>query len=235
MTREQALRKVMACLRLSTSSNPHEAASALRQAKALMAKYGLTEADAASAEIFCADAPTRGRGAMVPDSVLFLADLIAAGYRCQVLIRRLTDGYGRGSTRIEFYGLRSDVQVSAYAFTVLRRQMETDKTRRTRRYKSPARRKQAGELFAMGWLAAVRELFPREELSEALALAVRSAIEKQQPMTGASSASRPTLSSRREDLKLQLDGYLAGKNARLRRGVTGPEPPALELIEAEVA
>ena len=49
MNRDQALRKVMACLRMAGSSNPTEAATALRQARALMEKYGLNEADAAAA------------------------------------------------------------------------------------------------------------------------------------------------------------------------------------------
>ena len=40
---ERVIRKIKHCLALSTSSNEHEAATAMRQAQALMAKYRLTE------------------------------------------------------------------------------------------------------------------------------------------------------------------------------------------------
>lgn len=230
MTREQALRKIMACLRLSQSANPHEAASALRQAKAMMVKYGLTEADAAAADIICADAPTRSRGAMAPESVTLLAQVIADGYRCQVLVTCYAGVDGRGGrTRIEFYGLRSDAQVSAYAFAVLRRQMEADKAKSTRRYKA-SRRAQAGELFAKGWILAVRDLFPREEVDAAHAAAIQRAIALQQPEKKDVDAKQRTTGSRERDLNLQLAGYLAGKKAHLRRGVNAPQAAALEHL-----
>lgn len=76
MTRDQALRKVRACLRLAASSNPNEAASAMRQAQALMNKYGLTPDDADAAEVLQADATTRSRGGDLPGSVLDLAALV---------------------------------------------------------------------------------------------------------------------------------------------------------------
>lgn len=227
MNRDQAMRKVLACLRLSKSSNPHEAAAALRQARALMERFGLNETDAAAAEIAAADAPTRSRGAMVPNSVLFLAKIIADGYRCQVLIDCLRGAGGRGSTRVQFHGHRSDAEVSAYAFTVLRRQMDADKSRRLqfeerrrRRKFTPSRRMRLGELFAMGWVGAVRDMFPRAEVDDAHALAIRTAIARQNPVE---TELRPQAGRRksRTDLEMQLAGYYAGANAQLNRGLSG--------------
>ena len=43
--------KIKKCLSLSQSDNPHEAASALRQAQALMRKHGLDEVAMANAEV----------------------------------------------------------------------------------------------------------------------------------------------------------------------------------------
>ena len=51
MTRAQALRRIRACLRLSASSEPHEAAAALRQAQALMREYGVTASEADLADV----------------------------------------------------------------------------------------------------------------------------------------------------------------------------------------
>ncbi|MCY9861461.1 DUF2786 domain-containing protein [Vibrio coralliirubri] len=44
---EKQYAKIRKCLELSQSQNPHEAATALRQAQGLMRKYGLTEKDIA--------------------------------------------------------------------------------------------------------------------------------------------------------------------------------------------
>jgi hypothetical protein len=79
MGREKALRKIYGCLRMAGSSNPTEAATALRQARALIDKYGLTEADATASEIEAAEAPTGYRGGRVPQSPLALANLVAGG------------------------------------------------------------------------------------------------------------------------------------------------------------
>jgi len=237
MTSDQAMRKVLRCLRMSKASNPHEAAAALRQARALMKKFGLTESDAAASEITSADAPTRSRGGMVPNSVAVLAAIIAEGYRCEVLIKRVRDHAGRGSTRIAFHGLSSDAQVSAYAFTVLRRQLDADKSvhlkneeRRRRRRYTQAKRSQLGELFAMGWAYAVRDLFPRAEVSDAHQQALQTAIAKLTPnKVGLGSKTKKPETS--DEISMQVAGVLAGTNAKLHRGVGGndrqPSQPSL--------
>ena len=163
MTREQAIRKVLACLRMAASSNPTEAATALRQARALMEKYGLNEADAAASEISDAEAVTGYRGGMVPRSMLALAAMVADGYRCELVVTRgrqvvVRDGFPnlQGKTTIRFFGAGADAEVAAYAFAVLRRQMQADKAKHTSRIRKRANRDARGEEFASGWLAAVR-------------------------------------------------------------------------------
>lgn len=231
MNRDEAMRKIRACLRLSKSANAHEAAAALRHARALMDKYGLSEADAAAAEITSADAATRSQGAMVPNSIVFLAQIIADGYRCRVLVNcyRVRGGGKGGKTRVEFYGYRSDAQVSAYAFTVLRRQLEADRSavlsgtvKQGRRKVTASRRAQLGETFALGWVSAVRDLFPREEISTAHDHALQLAIKKQNVETKpvvVAPKNGGTKKESREELEAQLAGFLAGSQAKLHRGV----------------
>ena len=48
MNKEDVIKKIKKCLRLSASSNEHEAETALRQARALMEKYGIDDAEMAA-------------------------------------------------------------------------------------------------------------------------------------------------------------------------------------------
>ena len=240
MNRDAALRKVRACLRLSGSANANEAAAALRQARALMAQYGLTEDDAA--EITCAESPTRSRGAMAPASIVGLAQLIAAGYRCRILVSFLRGPGGRGSTRIEFYGHRSDAQISAYAFTVLRRQLEADKSayltkkaRRSRRYRIGSQRSRLGEMFALSWVHAVRELFPSDPVSPEHSQALENALVRQGAIVKEIAPKGGGKSNKEldeHDLQALLAGRMAGSEVRLHRGV-GQAPGAAAPAQLE--
>lgn len=213
MTREQALRKVLACLRRSKSTNPNEAAIALRQARSLMEQYGLTEDDAVAAEIRNFDSPTRSRGATPMQSVLGLARLVANGYRCEMAIvcTRLE------STSIRFYGTFADAQVAAYAFTVLRRQMEAARLKHTARIRKRANKERRGEEFAYGWVLAVSALFPKAELTDEQDRARKRAIAIDLP--GADETSGREVTRGRAGAGDRLAGFIAGKNARLHSGL----------------
>ena len=240
MNRDAALRKVRACLRLSRSANANEAAAALRQARALMVQYGLTEDDAA--EITCAQASTRSRGAMAPPSIVGLAQLIAEGYRCRFLVSYFKGPGGRGSTRIEFYGHRSDAQISAYAFTVLRRQLEADKSAyltmmaaRSRRYRIGSQRSRFGEMFALSWVHAVRDLFPSDQVSPEHAQALTNALARQGAIVQEIAPKHRGKSNKDldiHDIKAVLAGQQAGREVRIHRGV-GQAPGAAAPAQLE--
>ena len=234
MNREQALRKVMACLRMAGSSNPTEAATALLQARALMEKYGLNEADAAAAEIREAEAVTGFRGGMIPRSMLSLAALIADGYRCELVVNRgyqrvVRDGWPQiqGKTVIRFFGAGADAQVASYAFTVLRRQLQADKNKYTSRIRKRANKEARGEEFAAGWISAVRSLFPREDLPEgrqaALELAIQQRVGETQKTSG-----KEIGKNGRTNPNDQWAGYEAGKGARINAGINGAAQRQLE-------
>lgn len=227
MDRQTALRKVLRCLRLAASSNPHEAAAALRQARALMDQHGLTEADAYASEIHDADAPTRCRGAVPPQSLMFLISVIEAGFRCNVVIVRRHGWDGRGDTTIRFYGAGSDAEVAAYAFTVLRRQLEADKAKHTKRIRRRANKETRGEQFAMGWVSAVAQQFPTAELSDERRAAIEA--KKQSDHGELSKCSgreigKPGASNWRD----RDAGYDAGARARVNPGLSGSAQRKLE-------
>lgn len=231
MTREQALRKVLACLRLSKSSNTNEAAAALRQARAMMEKYGLTEADAEASEIRSADAATRAQGAMLTRSIAALAGLVADGYRCQFVVRRargIDRSFNvRGRTAVSFFGGGADPQIAAYAFTVLRRQLEADRARHTRRIRKRGNKEARGESFAIGWVTAVLQLFPRAEIAEDRTQAINRAIETKFGATELTSG-REIAAPKRDKGNDHWAGYDAGKRAQLNQGITETGPRRLE-------
>lgn len=215
MTREQAIRKVLACLRLAASSNPTEAATALRHARSLMDKYGLTEADAAAAEISEAEAATGFRGGMVSRSLVGLAGMVADGYRCEVVVVCL-----HGRTAVRFFGAGADAQVAAYAFTVLRRQMQADKARHIARVRKRANRERRGEEFALGWVCAIRQLFPKGALPDGTAGAIAARIAQSCGETQ-KSPGRELGKTGRASENDRWAGYAAGSRARVNPGIGG--------------
>lgn len=210
MNRDTAIRKLQACLRLAASSNPNEAATALRQARKLMDAYGLIEADAAASEIRHKDAPTKQRGADVPQSVIALAHVIAAGFRCQPLIVR-----GWRATAITFFGAGADAEIAAYAFTVLRRQMDRDRVRHTRRIRKRSNKERRGESFARGWVRGIEERFPKEEMPEGRDIAIQAALTSYAPGSQLT-AGRESRALAHNDV---YAGFRAGKDAQLHNGV----------------
>jgi hypothetical protein len=222
MNRETAIRKVLACLRLAASSNPHEAANALRQARAMMDKYGLNDDAILAAEIRTSEAITRSAGATPPRSVLALANMIADGFRCRPVISRQRVFYGRGKTCIVFHGSGADAQIAAYAFTVLRRQMDADRVEHIRRVRKRANRERRGEEFAQGWIYGVSKLFPKAELPEGRERALDASVRAQHGETGTTTGRDLTKRGRAHDND-RFAGYVAGRNAQLHTGLNGEE------------
>jgi len=108
--------KICKCLRLSESSNPNEAALALRQAASLMKKYGVTDAQVLAAEVSeCATQIVEQYSP--PFWALALANLVADAFECRYLISRC---YGR-RPEFRFIGLGFRAEVATYSYTVLHR------------------------------------------------------------------------------------------------------------------
>jgi hypothetical protein len=224
MTRDRALRKVLACLRLAGSSNPHESAAALRQARALMAEYGLTESDALASDVKHAEAPTTGRGAMVAKSVMWLAALVADGFACDLI---LMASQVTRKTVVRFYGSGTGAEIAAYAFTVLRRQMDADRMKHTARIRKRINKVARGEEFALGWVTSVRRLFPAADMTEEKKATLQHAIALNHPhleTTSGRDLSRKGIATAND----RDAGFLAGANASLRPGIRGADPVGLE-------
>lgn len=222
MNREAILRKIKACLRLAASSNANEAAAALRQAQAMMAKHGVDTAELS--DVGEAEVLTRARGADPVRSICLLANLCAKGFGAEIVI--VTD-YGR--TAMRFYGVDGAAEIAAYAFTVLRRQLDRDRLKHVARVRKRGNREARGETFAYGWVCAVAGLFPGVEIDEPKRLAIKTRIRLSHPCCDTTSGRDLTKHGRASENDAWA-GHRAGKNAQLNRGVKGGAPAALEHL-----
>jgi len=136
-----------------------------------------------------------------------------------------------GSTSVRFYGAGADAQVAAYAFTVLRRQLEADKARHTRRVRKRANKERRSEEFAFGWISAVGALFPREALPEGREQAIARAIEQRCGEVGRS-AGRELGKTGRANGSDRAAGYVAGKGVQLNAGLGESSQRRLEAAHA---
>ncbi|MGX9960665.1 DUF7168 domain-containing protein [Xanthomonas euvesicatoria] len=230
MDRISAVRKVKACLRLGSSANVHEAAAAARQARLLMDKYGLSEAEISGIEF--ASAKTRARGADPNLSVIQLAQVIARGYRCSFLLLKTTGGpHGLGnSTEVEFCGSGADAEIAAYAFIVLRRQLDAERLAFTKRTRSATKRREKGEAFAQGWVLAVSQLFPAATLPEDIRARHERAQRERTPHITEGAARDPAKRlSEAKGLQDRLSGYLNGRKVRLSTAISGSSEPTAML------
>lgn len=219
-SRADALRKVRACLARAKSTNPAEAGIALRQARALMAEHGLSEAEAAG--LSEARAKTRSRGGHLPRSVQQLAAVIADGFGCTALQCRLPGSF----TAMSFVGSANDVEVATYSFTVMRRMLERDRFAYTKRFRKRTVKATRGEAFAIAWVHAVSEQFPPAEISPERRQALIAAA-KDMATHGEAKSRKPQLKRGIDTARDQIAGVLAGRRAILHKGVRGNSPIAI--------
>ena len=111
------LKRIQKCLALSKSPNEHEAAAAFRQARKLMERHNLSEADIDAANIQERRVLARvaSRPALWEAKLAFIC---AEAFRCQVLFLR-----DKPKGLWIFVGMMRDLQVCEYAFRTLLRQI----------------------------------------------------------------------------------------------------------------
>ncbi|WP_424682948.1 DUF7168 domain-containing protein [Frateuria sp. YIM B11624] len=220
MNRAAILRKIKACLRLAASPNANEAAAALRQAQAMMAAYGISHAEAT--DVREAEVGTRCRGANPTQSLSFLVSVVAGGFGAQALFVRTW-----GKTVIRFHGTDGAAEIAAYAFTVLRRQMDADRLKHIARVRKRGNREARGETFALAWVSAIYHLFPKAELAEEKRKAIEDLVRLRYPDATTGTTRDLTTKGKANDNDAEA-GYLAGKAAQLHRAMKGTSPRALE-------
>lgn len=134
-----------------------------------------------------------------------------------------------GSTKIRYYGADGGAEISAFAFTVLRRQLDADRLKHIARVRKRANREGRGEAFAQGWVQAVARLLPASEVAKVKRAAIDAVVQENHPET--QSTSGRDLMSKGKSTERDADaGYHAGNGARLHRGVSGTKHQGLEHL-----
>ncbi|MCY1297078.1 hypothetical protein D9M68_456140 [compost metagenome] len=223
MDHKKALDKIKKCLRLASSANPNEAAAAMRQARALMEKYQVGEADVLMAEVLEVAARS-GSKINPPQWEASLASTVARAYSCRVIFIA-----GRGDW--SFIGEMAEV--AGYAMALLLRQVRqarrdyiTDKLKRCK----PAIKTKCGDLFCDAWVRAVRTKVQEFAGSQPPSAAVEAYIQKHHPSLVDGKANDRNATQSRPSARTIDDfanGIRAASGVQLNHGVGGSETLAL--------
>lgn len=161
MNREQALSKIKKCLALAKSTNPHEAAAAMRQAQKLQAEHELTESDVELAEVNQSARSARTNSQPLWENLL--ASIIARSFGVEMIWKGtwISNGWrNKKQTQVIFFGLGADPQIAGYAWDVLSRQLAKARLAHMGlqpKTCKPITRTARGDAFARGWVNGVLE------------------------------------------------------------------------------
>jgi hypothetical protein len=243
------LSKIQKCLALASSDNPNEAATALRQAHALMAKYGVTSEAITMADIGESKISSRTMARNKPSAwETHLAATVGKAFGCKLMVSRFVPKEGvklpKGSRGVFneggfiFVGLKSQVEIAAYTAQVLVRKCQRARSQWIHDKLSgissrPGGKKLVtamGDEFALGWVAQIQRLVHDfahpPEIDSAIDQYIESAA-----TTGAPDAqTRHTRTENERAIALaRLAGMAAAKGESLHRPVNGAH--AAPLLE----
>ncbi|KAI5914579.1 DUF2786 domain-containing protein [Thauera sp. 2A1] len=228
---DRILDKIRKCMALSASSNEAEAAAALRQARALMDKHGISADDVLASEAGFAEVRA-GALSRPANWEAALAGRVGLVFGCRVIFSRTARG--RLSSWV-FIGTGANYDVATYCFDVLFRQVKKARAEHIktalRRCKATTKTRRA-DLFCEGWVATAVGKLDAMVLGERDQQALDAFIAQRFPSLRDlhamdRNAGKKTLSDR--DYNDYAAGRVSGRTAELNRGVGADGAPlALE-------
>lgn len=155
MTREQAIRKISACLRLANNpgAGEHEAARALHHAQKMMEEHGITDSNiaAAKASKYTATRPLPKN--REPQWSIHLSNIISKAFGVAVIRDR-----GVSSSACVFIGVAPAPEVAGYTWDVLYRQLKRSRSQYLATLPKRLKRQtktRRGDIFAQAWVGRV--------------------------------------------------------------------------------
>ncbi|KTT01649.1 DUF2786 domain-containing protein [Pseudomonas parafulva] len=235
---ERVIRKIKRCLALSKSSNENEAATAMRQAQALMCEYRLTELDVHLSDVGEVESAV-ARAKRRPTWDRDLSSIIADAFGCQAFSRR---HWCRTTSRLVdralFIGVTPAPQIAMYAYETLLNKLAQARREYVSQVRAGKRRSSysphtAGDHFALAWVSAVHgrihEMVPRGEEDPAIGqhstgrdlVAVESHDKAliEQYLSGREIGKARKARELELDLNAQIAGLLAGQRVELNPGM----------------
>ncbi len=236
---ERIIDKVKKCMALSKSDNPNEAAAALRQAQALMRKYGLDEAGLVASEVGSADvdcASDNGTRPLAWESML--VTLVGQAFGCQGMFVPGAKANGRRAGGVYRYlGVTAQATMAAHTATVLLRLLRSSRLLHAKQLRDEAKaegwkatkaeERSAADAFCLGWLMAVQ----RQVVAFANPPAIEQAIQRQliEKTKGRTAKSAPGRINQFDQSSV-ADGCKAGSDVRLHRPVEAAGNPQHALF-----
>lgn len=228
------LRKIKKCLALSGSDNQNEAATALRQARALMNEHGVTSHQVTMADVGEASAQSRTMARDKPSRwEVVLAAMVGRAFGCQMMIGRSVyassrKGYANDGKFI-FVGSKNNVDVAAYTAEVLSKKCKMMRQKWLKETHggvgrgvlgSKSKLTRMGDMFAEGWVASVDRLIFDFANPPEMEAAIARHIEAQ-----SSGAEAPVRGVRKmggeADRRAAMAGMRAAQDERLYRPMEG--------------
>jgi hypothetical protein len=221
---EDALRKIKKCLALAKdkSADPNIAASAMRQAQALMAEFNVSNDDARLSEVTTEECSARTN--KHPRWEAWLAAEIAEAFGCDRIWTRDSKWlHGRAVHRsaIVFVGIGAAPKIAGYAWDVLSRQCA--KARLAHIRSQPGRCKPItltarGDVFAEGWVASATAKLQKLAGTQAERLLIENYMKAAYP---GSTTFKPVVRATGRNVSHNdfRQGYVIGQGAQLDHGV----------------
>ncbi|WP_458368747.1 DUF2786 domain-containing protein [Pseudomonas mandelii] len=243
---ERAIRKIKHCLALAQSANENEAATALRQAQALMREYRLTEMEVKLSDVGEVESQF-SRAERLPTWERNLSGAVAHVFGCTSLYgRKYCKEKDRIIARTSFVGVTPAQHIALYAFEALLTKLKYARKEYVASVRAGVRRSSysdetAGDHFALAWVNEVYgkliALVPKGEDEPTPASAGRDiiAVEAQDKALIAEYLASKGVGKARKardvdiDLNAQIAGMLAGRRVDLHAGIARGGEEALAL------
>lgn len=231
MDKETAINKIRKCLALAGSSEPNEAAAALRQAQKLMQQFGIDHPELLAAGIG-EEWAKAGASKSPPKYEAQLAWIIGQAFNCSpVFSPRVNTARTALVGGYVFIGAQPSPEVASYTFEVLRGKLTKARAayietalKRYRKNKTAA-----ADKFCEGWVGAVYSLVNVTESTPEHVAALAAYMDRR----GATA----TLNTRSRELTTggsgyghQFVGYAEGKKVELHKGVGGGQSGVAGLL-----
>lgn len=234
---ERAIRKIKHCLALAQSANENEAATALRQAQALMREYRLTEMDVKLSDVGEVESDLhRAKRRPAWDQQLSIA--VADAFNCTTLRRRKWSSAKEQVIECAtFVGVSPAQNIALYAYESLHRKLTQARKEYCSAVRSGVRRsaysaETAGDHFALAWVwevqSKLKALVPQDddpaaEPGSGQGLVAIQAQDK--ALISEFLATQDIRESRKRkgvelDMNAQIAGMLAGSKVELHAGLS---------------
>lgn len=235
---ERVIRKIKRCLALSASSNETEAATAMRQAQALMREYRLTEVDVRLSDVGEVQSQ-KYRVNRRPTWDRQLSAIVARAFSVRPLdVRHWDKAAGRVVSRAQFVGVTPTPQIAMYAYEALLAKLTLARREYVQQVRVGQRRscyspETAGNHFALAWVSAVHgkihDLVPQGEEDATLpnhtsghdlvAVQTQDQALIEQYLAGQEIGKARKVPKIELDLDAQIAGLLAGQRMQLNPGL----------------